>query len=128
MPPQKPTTPLAPVDDQRGGRLAHRYRHLDRELRGVGDRQGVVENTMIPPVERPFELADKRSQALMPAQGQGCVTSKPPTNRDTERPAQSRHRAEPKQEPGRLTGRPSSSSDYSIECARECARQCSAPG
>ena len=51
---------------------------------------------------------------------QGCDRSKPPTNRDTERPAQRRSRAEPKQEAGRLTGRPPASGDYPIECVRRC--------
>ena len=74
---------------------------------------------------RCVDRTDSRRSGLSVGTGQsarqGCDRSKPPTNRDTERPAQCRPRAEPKQEAGRLTGRPSASSDYPIECARRCS-------
>src|SRR5262249_25818535 len=57
---------LAPVDDQLARRFAHRHRHLDRSLRGVGAWHGIVEKHHDPVarelVERPLELADQGPQ------------------------------------------------------------------
>src|SRR6516164_9331829 len=62
-------TTLAPVGDQRPGRLAHRHRHVDR-ARGRGrDRHRIIEEHHDPVtrelVERSLELADQWPQSTM---------------------------------------------------------------
>src|SRR5215469_13590708 len=62
-------TTLAPGGDQRAGRLAHRYCHLDRALRRVRTGDWVVEEHHDPVarelVERPLELGNEGSQCAM---------------------------------------------------------------
>src|SRR6516165_344791 len=62
-------TSLAPCGNQIAGGLAHRHRHLDGALGGVGDWHRIVEEHHDPVarelVERAFELADERPQSAM---------------------------------------------------------------
>src|SRR6516164_769140 len=62
-------TSLAPVCDQRTGRLAHRHRHLDRALGWVRDGHRIIEEHHDPVarelVERSFILADQWPQSAV---------------------------------------------------------------